>query len=132
MRTDEDILVKVSESELSYTLHVDGKVFALESVSLTKSKIPVRKPTTRGGVYFTDTTAYKMKATTSDVSIIELLPKLMLGPNTEFRSLEVKTNLELDGKKNEIVLVTHVANTMNTKNKVELNLIVDKVISGLN
>ncbi len=127
MENDEEILTKISHTKLHYTLHVDGKVFILEDVSLAKSKIPVRKPTTRGGVYFSDTTAYKMKAATNDLSIIELLPKLMLGPNAEFRSLEVKTNLELNGMKRDITLITHVANTMNTKTMVELNLIVDKI-----
>jgi hypothetical protein len=130
MDASEELLAKISQLNLSYTLHVDGKTLSLENVSLAKSKIPVRKPTTRGGVYFTDTTAYKMKATTTDLSIIDLLPKLMLGPNTEFGSLEVKTSLELDGKKREITLVTHVANTMNTKNTVELNLVVDKISLG--
>lgn len=124
---DEEILAKLSQLSLSYTLHVDGKIFNLEKVSLVKSMIPVRKPTTRGGVYFTDTTAYKMKAVTHDLSIIELLPKLMLGPNPEFRSLEIKTNLDLNGTKRDIILETHVANTMNTKDTVELNLIVDKI-----
>ena len=124
---DEEILAKVSQLSLSYTLHVDGKIFNLEKTSLVKSTIPVRKPTTRGGVYFTDTTAYKMKAVTHDLSIIELLPKLMLGPNTEFRSLEIKTNFNLNDTKRDIILATHVANTMNTKDTVELNLIVDKI-----
>lgn len=124
------ILDKISQARLQYTLHVDGKVFDLEDVSLAKSKIPVRKPTTRGGVYFTDTAAYKIKAKTNDLSIINLLPKLMLGPNTEFGSIEVKTNLELDGIKQDITLTTHVSNTVNTKTRVELNLIVDKISLG--
>ena len=127
MDTDEELLDKISRANMTYTLQVDDQIFILENVSLTKSKIPVRKPTTRGGVYFTDTSAYKIKATTNDLSIIELLPKLMLGPNTEFRSLEVKTSYELDETKKCITLVTHIANTMNTKNTVELNLIVDKI-----
>jgi hypothetical protein len=128
MNTDEEILGKISQSNnLSYTLHIDCKIFNLQNVSLTKSKIPVRKPTTRGGVYFSDTTAYKIKATTTDLSIIKLLPRLMLGPNTNFKSLEVKTSLKVDDTKKDITLVTHVSNTMNTGTMVELNLIVDKI-----
>ena len=126
METDE-VLSALSRTNSPYALHVNGKVFLLENVSITKSKIPVRKPTTRGGVYFTDTIAHKIKATTNDLSIIELLPKIMLGPNVEFRPLEVKTRLEQDDVKKEITLVTHLANTMNTKTRVELNLIVDKI-----
>ena len=124
---DEELIAKISQASLSFTLQIDGKIIDLEEVSLTKSTIPVRKPTTRGGVYFTDTTAYKMKAVTRDLSIIAFLPRLMLGPNTAFRSLEVKTTLELNGTKKEIILVTHIVNTMNTKNIVVLNLIVDKI-----
>jgi len=128
METEEELITKISQNNQSYTLHVDGRTFILDNVSLVKSKIPVRKPTTRGGVYFTDTTAYKMKATTNDLSIIELLPNLMLGPNTEFRSLEVKTTIEQNGAKRGITLATHVANTMNTPNIVELNLVVDEIL----
>jgi hypothetical protein len=123
----QEILDKISHTNLTYTLHVDGKVFNLEKVAIAKSTIPVRKPTTRGGVYFTDTTAYKMRATTNDMLIIELLPKLMLGPNSEFRSLAIKTNVKINDVKRVVTLLTHVANTMNTKTKVELNLIVDKI-----
>lgn len=130
MNSNEEILSKISQANLPYTLHADGKVFILENVSIIKSTIPVRKPTTRGGVYFTDTTAYKIKATTHDMSIIELLPKLMLGPNTEFGSIEIKTSLKINAVKREIILVTHLANTMNTKTMAELNLIVDNIELG--
>lgn len=127
MENDEKLLANISQANLTYVLHIDDRKFILDNTSLIKSKIPVRKPTTRGGVYFTDTTAYKMKATTNDLSIIDLLPCLMLGPNSEFRSLEVKTTFAINGVTKDITLVTHIANTMNTKNIVELNLIVDKI-----
>ena len=126
---DDKLLDKISQLSQPYVLHVDDKIFNLEKVTLTKSAVPVRRPTTRGGVYFTDTTAYKIKAITRDLSILKLLSSLMLGPNTEFKPLEIKTKLELNGIKQEIILVAHVSNTMNTKDAVELNLVVDKVIS---
>lgn len=123
---NEEIMSKIiNSSNLKYVMSVDGKIFNLENVSVVKSKIPVRKPTTRGGVYFTDTTAYKVRASTADPSILSLLPKIMLGPNTEFQPVEIRTALA-DGK--SIVLVSHVANTVNTKNRVDLNLIVDKTL----
>jgi len=127
VQVNEDTISKIAQdTDLKYTIHVDGKTFHLENVSVTKSKIPVRKPTTRGGVYFTDTTAYKIKAATSDLSILSLLPKIMLGPNTEFKPVEMKTKVGNENK--EIVLVSHVANTVNTKDRVELNMIVDGTI----
>ncbi len=129
MEVDEKIMSRIIQaSDLKYTMHVGGKILNLENVSIAKSKIPVRKPTTRGGVYFTDTTAYKVRAVTTDLSILSLLSKIMLGPNTEFQPVEIKTSLQYGDELRPIVLVSHVSNTVNTKNKVELNLIVDKTM----
>ena len=129
MAVNEDIMSKMIQAkDLKYAMHIAGKVFGLEDVYIMKSKIPVRKPTTRGGVYFTDTTAYKVKATTGDMSILYLLPKIMLGPNTEFQPVEIKTSLPSEGQPQPVTLISHVANTVNTKNKVELNLIVDSTM----
>ena len=130
MQVSEDVMSEIIQAaDLKYTMYIDDKTFNLEDVSIVKSKIPVRKPTTRGGVYFTDTTAYKIKAATSDLSILALLPKIMLGPNTEFKPVEIKTSLSSGGQVKDIILVSHVANTVNTKARVELNMIVDKTIT---
>lgn len=127
MEVKEDVMMQLVQSaDLKYTLHVDDKTFNLENVSIEKSKIPVRKPTTRGGVYFTDTMAYKIKAATNDMSILSLLPKIMLGPNTEFKPVEVKTKLLVGNETKPVTLVSHVSNTVNTKTRVELNMIVDR------
>lgn len=127
MEVKEDVMMQLVQSaDLKYTLHVDDKTFHLENVSIEKSKIPVRKPTTRGGVYFTDTMAYKIKAATNDMSILSLLPKIMLGPNTEFKPVEVKTKLLVGNETKHVTLVSHVSNTVNTKTRVELNMIVDR------
>ena len=130
MEIDETILSKLIEaSNIKYILFLDGKEYHLDQVSVAKSSIPVRKPTTRGGVYFSDTTAYKIKAVTNDLSIIPLISKVMLGPNTDFKPLEIKTNLNIDGKNHLIILTTHLTNTMNSNAKLELHLIVDKTKS---
>lgn len=128
MEVSAELMSKIIQSSnLKYTLHIDEKTFDLQNVFIAKSKIPVRKPTTRGGVYFTDTTAYKIRADTGDMSILSLLPKIMLGPNTEFKPVKVKTSLLLGNEKKDIALVSHVSNTVNTKTRVELNLIVDEI-----
>src|SRR5260370_14257937 len=99
MEIDEKILSKLIEANgIKYSLFLDGKEYRLDQVNMARSSIPVRKPTTRGGVYFSDTTAYKIKATTNDLSLIPLISKVMLGPNTDFKPLEIKTNLNIDGK----------------------------------
>jgi|SRR5579872_6083798 len=127
MEIDEKVLSKLIESnDIKYSLYLDGKEYHLDQVNMAKSSIPVRRPTTRGGVYFSDTTAYKIKATTNDLSLIPLVSKVMLGPNTDFKPLEIKTKLNIDGKSRNIMLTTHLTNTMNSNTKLELYLIVDK------
>ena len=127
MEIDETILSKlIQAADTKYSLFLDDKEYHLDQVSVAKSSIPVRKPTTRGGVYFSDTTAYKIKAATNDLSLIPLISKVMLGPNTDFKPLEIKTNLNIDGQSRNIILTTHLTNTMNSATKLELHLIVDK------
>jgi len=127
MEIDEKILSKLIEAnDIKYSLFLDGKEYHLDQVSIARSSIPVRKPTTRGGVYFSDTTAYKIKASTNDLSLIPLISKVMLGPNTDFKPLEIKAALNIDGKDRKIILTTHLTNTMNSSTKLELHLILDK------
>jgi len=127
MEIDEEILSKlIATHDIKYDLFFDDLKYPLENVNIVKSSIPVRKPTTRGGVYFSDTTAYKIKATTNDMSIIPLISKVMLGPNTDFKPLVIKTNLNIDEKTCGITLVTHLTNTMNSSTKLELHFIIDK------
>ena len=128
MMENEDVLIKLSEAQnLSCVIHVEDKSYQVQKISIAKSTIPVRKPTTRGGVYFTDTSAYKIKAVTSDLTISSEIPKLMLGPNTDFKPIFVKTELSVGDTKQRITLTVHLTNAVNTKDHVELNLIVDKV-----
>jgi len=128
MMENEDVLIKLSEAQnLSCMIHVEEKSYQVQKISIIKSTIPVRKPTTRGGVYFTDTSAYKIKAITSDLTISSEIPKLMLGPNTDFKPIFVKTELSVGSTKQRITLTVHLTNAVNTKDHVELNLIVDNV-----
>src|SRR5579872_7381917 len=126
MIENEDVLIKLSDTQsLSGTIHIEEKSYQVSKMSIVKSTIPVRKPTTRGGVYFTDTSAYKIKAVTGDLTISSEIPKLMLGPNTDFKPISVKTELAVDGTKQPVTLTVHLTNAVNTKDHVELNLIVD-------
>jgi len=127
MLENEDVLNKVSQAQnLSYVIHIEDKSYSVQKISILKSKIPVREPTTRGGVYFTDVEAYKVKATT-DLSIKSEIPKLMLGPNTDFKPILLKTSLMIDGTEHLVIMTTHLTNAVNTKDTVDLNLIVDKL-----
>lgn len=127
MSSDEKILENLDGAQnLSGTMVIDERSYQITSMSVVKSSIPVRKPTTRGGVYFTDTTAYKIKAITPDLSVASEIPMLMLGPNTDFKPVRVMTEITIDGKKLQAVLTTHLTNAVNTQEKIELNLIVDR------
>jgi len=127
MLENEDVLNKVSQAQnLSYVIHIEDKSYSVQKISILKSKIPVREPTTRGGVYFTDVEAYKVKATT-DLSIKSEIPKLMLGPNADFKPILLKTSLMIDGTEHLVIMTTHLTNAVNTKDTVDLNLIVDKL-----
>ena len=124
---NEDLMIKLSEAQnMSYVMYIEEKSYLVQSVSVAKSTIPVRKPTTRGGVYFTDVMAYKMKAITQDLSITGEIPKLMLGPSTDFKPIIIKTTLVIGDKEHSVKLTTHLTNAVNTKGQVELNLIVDQ------
>ena len=127
MLENEDVMIKVSEAQnLSCVINIEEKSYPVQKISIVKSKIPVREPTTRGGVYFTDVEAYKVKATT-DLSITNEVPKLMLGPNTDFKPILIKTSLKIDGRDHLVTMTAHLTNAVNTKETVELNLIVDKL-----
>ncbi len=123
MEHEETLEKLASLTDQKYSLYIDDAQYRIEVTSFFKSKIPVRKPTTRGGVYFTDTLAYKIKAVTTDLSIKNQIPSLMLGPNTDFKPILIKT-LQNNA---QITLTTHLTNAVSSKVGIELNLIVDKV-----
>src|ERR1700687_1265661 len=127
MLENEDIIIKVSKAQnLSYVINIEEKSYPVQKMSIVKSKIRVREHNTRGGVYFRDVEAYKVKAIT-DLSITNEIPKQMLGPNTDFKPILIKTSLKIDGKDSLVTMTTHLTNAVNTKDTVELNLIVDKL-----
>lgn len=128
MLENEDVIIKISGTQnLSYVINIDEKSYPVQKFSIVKSKIPVREPTTRGGVYFTDVEAYKVKVTT-DLSIKNEIPKLMLGPNTDFKPILIKTSLRIDGGQEHLItMTTHLTNAVNSQETIDLNLIVDKL-----
>ena len=110
-----------------FTILVNDRIFPLIDVSIVNSPIPVNEPTTRGGVYFSEKFAYKMKGTIDDLSIIPLLTKKMLGPNTEFGELKISSQIESNGKINPIDIFTNLTNSVQTPNSIELSMIIIKL-----
>ena len=112
-----------------FTLYVNEGTYPITSTSITNSPIPVNEPTTRGGVYFSDKFAYKMKCVVEDLSVVPLLTKKMLGPNTEFGELKITTTIDSDGKSIPIEIFTNLTNSVQTPSSIELSLIIVKLES---
>ncbi|MCE2614544.1 MAG: hypothetical protein LVO36_01425 [Nitrosopumilus sp. (ex Thoosa mismalolli)] len=121
-----DKLMTENESKkLEFSLYLNDSLYPVTSVSIINSPTPVNEPTTRGGVYFSDKFAYKMKGTIEDLSVVPLLTKKMLGPNTDFGELKITTELPSDYSKIEIF--TNLTNSVQTPTSIELNMIIVKL-----
>ena len=123
-----EILTNYSnENSLECHLYLNETIFELSDVSITHSSTPVNEPTTRGGVYFSDKFAYKMKGEIKDLSVIPLLTNKMLGPNTEFGELRITAKIEFKGEKMNIEIFTNLTNSVQTPNSIELSMIIVKL-----
>ena len=112
-----------------YQLYLNDDVFPITCVSITNSPTPVNEPTTRGGVYFSEKFAYKMKGVIDGLSVVPLLTKKMLGPNTEFVELKISTQIEFDGQSMNIEIFTNLTNSIQTPDSIELSMIIVKLKS---
>ena len=124
------ILIEYNEKNSpEYLLYLNDGTFPITCVSITNSPIPVREPTTRGGVYFSEKFAYKMKGVIEDLSVVSLLTKKMLGPNTEFAEIKISTQIESNGKLINLEIFTNLTNSVQTPNSIELSMIIIKLES---
>ncbi len=101
--------------------------FLLENVVISKSSTPVNRPTNRGGVYFSDTFVFKIRATVSDLSLAPLLSQSMLGPNPDFQDLEITTNTKIDNSLKNVKLFAHLTNSMQSSSFIELNMNITRI-----
>ncbi|MEK6945080.1 MAG: hypothetical protein AABW55_06575 [Thermoproteota archaeon] len=129
MVIDDKLLSSITQNnaDRDYTLHLDTKSYQLRDVSITKSATPLTRPNMRGGVYFSDTFHYRIKATVDDTTIVPFLSKAMLGPNTEFKNLKITSNLKKDEGTKNISILTNLTNTMQSSSKVELNMVIVEI-----
>ena len=131
MSVDSSLLENIMQYSLAhspkFTILVNDKVFPLMGVSIVNSSIPVNEPTTRGGVYFSEKFAYKMKGVIDDLSVVPLLTKKMLGPNTEFGELKISCQIEFNGKSVSVDVFTNLTNSLQTPNSIELSMIIVKL-----
>ena len=124
-----DILMASETHSSKYDFHINDTSFPITDVLITNSPTPVNEPTTRGGVYFSDKFAYKMKGVIKDLSIIPLLTEKMLGPNTEFGELKITTQINSDGTILDLEIFTNLTNSVQTPDSVELSMIILKLNS---
>ena len=123
---DENILLKIIEiqksTKLDFVLCFASDTFLLENVVISKSSTPVNRPTNRGGVYFSDTFVFKIRATVSELSLAPLLSQSMLGPNPDFQDLEITTKAKIDNSLKNVKLFAHLTNSMQSSSLIELNM----------
>lgn len=115
------------ENICQYTLCLNNMEYPLFDVSIINSPTPVNEPTTRGGVYFSEKFAYKMKGVINDASVVPLLTKKMLGPNTEFGELMITTQIKSNGISKYVEIFTNLTNSIQTPNSIELSMIIVKL-----
>ena len=125
----ENLMNHTIDNPPKFTLHLNDKDYLLVDVSIENSSVPVNEPTTRGGVYFSEKYAYKMKGAINDLSVVPLLTKKMLGPNTEFGELKISTSIELDGTSTPLEILTNLTNSVQTPDSIELSMIIIKLES---
>ncbi len=134
MSFNKELLEKLIEfhekNSIKFTLYVNDGSYEISSTSITNSTIPVNEPTTRGGVYFSDKFAYKMKCIVEDLSVVPLLTEKMLGPNTEFGELKITTIIESNDKSTPVEIFTNLTSSVQTPNSIELSLIIVKLESA--
>ena len=110
-------------SDCEFNLMMDDFTYSLLDVSIVNSPTPVNEPTTRGGVYFSDKFAYKMKGTITDLSVVPLLTKKMLGPNTEFKELKIIAKAKSDNNP-VFEILTNLTNSVQSPESIELSMII--------
>jgi len=115
----DDLLKKLKANKITFELLLDNKPIKLTNIEILKTKTPVKRATNRGGVYFSDTIAYKIIARTNDLDILERLKNTMLGPNDEFEDLKVKVNDQL--------LICNLTNTMHNSTIIELHMNIKEI-----
>ena len=123
----EKLMAENESKKLDFSLHLNNSVYSLTSASIVNSPTPVNEPTTRGGVYFSDKFAYKMRGIVNDLSVVPLLTKKMLGPNTNFGKLKIKARHLSDDSTTTIF--TNLTNSVQTPTSVELGMIIVKLES---
>lgn len=112
----EFLLGLVAQKTAIQSIIIQGKTFFVDSSEITYSDVPVNRPTIRGGIYHTDTMAFKARVTISDNMISSVLSKTMLGPNQEFAQIEIIAS-------NKTRIFANLTNYVQKSTGYDLNLV---------
>ena len=117
----QEFLLLYENNNLDFKLILDQKTFNIENLE-------IKNEATRGGVYFSDSTTYMIKAVVSDLTVKQYLSQAMLGPNTEFQNIIIQTSFRKNDNISTIELITNLTSSMETSNKIKLNFILKDAI----
>jgi hypothetical protein len=126
MKIDEKLLHEIiyfhEAKKLKFILNIDEKSFPLSKVKITNSSTPLSKPNVRGGVYFSDTSVFKIVGTADDLSLLPLLSKSMLGPNSQFQELEIVLKIPQNNNIKNVSIYTNLTNSKQSSSHLELSM----------
>jgi len=126
MKIDEKLLHEIiyfhEAKKLKFILNIDEKSFPLSKVKITNSSTPLSKPNVRGGVYFSDTSVFKIVGTADDLSLLPLLSKSMLGPNSQFQELEIVLKIPQNNHIKNVSIYTNLTNSKQSSSHLELSM----------
>ena len=112
----EFLLGLIREKTAIRSVIIQDKTFSVDNSEITYSDVPVNQPTIRGGVYHTDTMAFKARLIISDNTISSVLSKTMLGPNQEFAQIKVVVN-------DKTKILANLTNYVQKSTGYDLNLV---------
>ena len=114
---DRELQEVVKENNTKFKLLISNKIFKINDIKVFENENPVTKPTTRGGVYFSDIKEMKVQTIISDTSVTKYLSNAMLGPNKTFLDILIEAEIKDDLK---ISLITNLTNTIQNSSKIIL------------
>ena len=107
----------IQENKTEFNLLISDKIFKIDEIEIFENENPVTKPTTRGGVYFSDIKEMKVQTIISDTSVTKYLSNAMLGPNKTFLDILIESEIK---DKLKISLVVNLTNTIQSSSKIIL------------
>jgi len=120
MEIHKDILQGLADGETAMTVTIGGISYDVIRAHVAYEDVPVTKPTTRGGVYFSDKMAFKIRAQIEGQSLSGVLSKAMLGPNSDFATITLHAKLGAS----DFTIFANLTNYVQKKDTVDLNLVV--------